>query len=60
MTVCAATFNPGGCNLLTTRGFNTTQNRFVYDVNPSFGTLALANSFAYEQFQAQLSLRYNF
>lgn len=60
MTVCAATFNPGGCNLLTTRGFNTTQNRFIYDVNPSFGTLVAADAFTYQQFQAQLGVRYNF
>jgi hypothetical protein len=59
MTVCTAG-GFGNCNLLTTRSFNTTQNRYVYDVNPSFGTLTPANAFAYEQFQAQLGLRYNF
>ncbi|MDP3774642.1 MAG: TonB-dependent receptor [Gemmatimonadales bacterium] len=51
----------GGSNgdLLSVRGFNSAQSRFVYDVNPSFGTKE-PSAFRFDQFQAQFGLRYNF
>jgi outer membrane receptor protein involved in Fe transport len=51
----------GGENgdLLIIRGFNSTQRRYVHDVNPSFGTPE-PSPFRFDQFQAQFGLRYNF
>jgi outer membrane receptor protein involved in Fe transport len=46
-------------NLLLIRGFNTTQNRFVVEPNPTFGRVTPI-SFRLDQFSAQFGLRYNF
>lgn len=53
------TVQTGDLDPLNIRGFNTAQNRFVYDVNPTFGR-ATPSSFRFEQFSAQFGLRYNF
>jgi hypothetical protein len=46
--------------LLTPRSFNTTTNKFIYDVNPTFGTTTANDANQTQQFQMQLGLRYNF
>ena len=46
-------------NLVAKRGFNSVQNRFVYEVNPTFGKPE-PSAFRFDQFQAQFGVRYNF
>jgi hypothetical protein len=47
-------------SLLIPRSFNTTTNRFRYQINTDFGRLSPADNFQTSQFQMQLGLRYNF
>ncbi len=45
---------------LTTRGFNATTNRYVYQYNTNFGKLEPSPFGLSQQFQVQLGARYNF
>ncbi len=49
----------GNTNLLLVRAFDATALRFKYDVNSSFG-VTTPDPFRFDQFSAQLGLRYNF